>query len=210
MAKETCTNCYVKLPGAVSFCPNCDRPTRHATDAERLDWDVNQWRAHVDRSGIAEMHSNGGSVGSASPVGVIVATAPPFPAPIAAVPKVAAPIDDAPAPAARGSKPKPRRAPRVKLPRPRLHRAKAPQAEPDVVIVLDADHEFAYRACSTCHDTDWIVRTNRNDDGTWNYWCVRCSRLFKTEIKLRYGVKPFLSAGVVIGGLTAASMLMLR
>ena len=95
---------------------------------------------------------------------------------------------------------------------PKIHAPKLrrPRRERDVVIDLDNDHEFAYRACATCHEIDWIVRTTRNDDETWNYWCVRCSRLFKTEIKIHHAIKPFLSAGLVVGGLTAASLLMLH
>jgi uncharacterized Zn finger protein (UPF0148 family) len=50
MAKESCPNCATKLIEPVSFCPTCDRPTRHASDAELLDWDLKQWRAHVDKS----------------------------------------------------------------------------------------------------------------------------------------------------------------
>jgi len=104
--------------------------------------------------------------------------------------------------------PRHRRSPRIHLPR-RTRKERA-LPEPEAVVDHDADHPFVYLACATCHAKDWIVRTTRNEDGTWNYWCVRCSRAFKTETKLRNALKPFLSAGIVVGGVTAASMLMLR
>ncbi len=207
MAKETCTNCYIKLPGAVSFCPNCERPTRHATDAQMLDWDLKQWRAHTGRSESVQQGANGARV-AATAVTAVASMAPPV---LIAQPMK---VEKAGLTEAQASNEAPngtngRHKPRIAIRKPRLPR-RTPKPEPDVVIDLDADHEFAYRACATCEATDWIVRTTRNDDETWNYWCVRCSRAFKTEIKLRYAVKPFLSAGIVVGGLTAASMLMLR
>ncbi|TMK17121.1 MAG: hypothetical protein E6G68_09120 [Actinobacteria bacterium] len=168
MAKETCTICEHRLPAPVAFCPSCDQPTRHATDADRLEWDLRTWRAHVDRS-VAD--------GVNAAAAVMVAEAP---------------------------------ATHLAPPAPVIEAVTPARAGVNQVIDLDRDHEFAYRACATCHETDWVLRTSRNDDGTRNYWCVRCSRSFKTEIRIPQALKPFLSAGVVLGGITAASLLMLR
>jgi hypothetical protein len=201
MPKETCPNCATKFSEPVSFCPTCDRPTRHANDAERLDWDLKQWRAHVDKSASVGTVRDSDVRGSRG--GVIVASAekpvPPVARPAAVESRPGAPVQPRRA----------RRPSRMGSAKLRLARRKE-RAEPDVVIDLDADNAFAYRACATCQATDWIIRTNRNDDGTWNYWCVRCSRTFKTENKLHQAVKPFVSAGAVVGGLVAASILILH
>jgi hypothetical protein len=204
MAKESCTSCERRLPEPVAFCPSCDQPTRHATDADRVDWDVRTWRAHVDRSFAAGVNPGTAVMVAEAPVERIVAAS------------------TAPAPV---SLPRPERvlyvvAPRVEVepavvpapaePRKKPRRSRRGRTADEPVIDLDRDHEFAYRACVTCHANDWVVRTSRNDDETWNYWCVRCSRAFKTEIRIPQALKPFLSAGVVLGGITAASLLILR
>jgi hypothetical protein len=203
MPKETCPNCATKMSEPVSFCPTCDRPTRHANDAERLDWDLKQWRTHVGKSAAAGPLSDDAVRGSRG--GVIVASAekpvPPVARPAAVVLRPDAPVQPRRTVARRPS--------RIDAAKQRLARRKD-RKEPPVVIDLDADNAFAYRACATCQATDWIIRTNRNDDGTWNYWCVRCSRTFKTENKLHQAVKPFASAGAVVGGLIAASILILH
>lgn len=181
MAKEICPNCATKMSEPVSFCPTCDRPTRHAGEAELLAWDLKQWRSHVDRSVAA------GKIPTAPPQGMGSGRSMTG---VAERPEATIVLPAARTPR---SKPEPER-----------------REKQDIVIDLDHDNAFAYRACVTCQATDWIVRTTRNDEGTWNYWCVRCSRAFKTEVKLRNAVKPFLSAGIVVGGLAAASILMLR
>jgi hypothetical protein len=76
------------------------------------------------------------------------------------------------------------------------------------VIVLDADHEFVYTSCTCCERADWIVRTGRNEDKSYNYWCVRCSRSFKTDARLRHGLKPFVAAGSVVGTIAAFSLVL--
>jgi len=167
MAKNLCTSCERKLPGPVAFCPACDQPTVHATDAERLEWDLRRWRAHVDRA-----------VASGLPMGSVALAEAPAP-----VFERAALDEGAPA----------------------LERAPAPERAP-----ADPKSEFSYRACVTCERTDWIVRTTRNEDGTWNHWCVRCSRSFKTDVRLHQALKPFVSAGAVVGGIVAASLLLLH
>jgi hypothetical protein len=182
MAKEICTDCSAKLAQPVPFCPSCGRPTRYADDSERLEWDLGQWRAHVDRSIAAGLNPSGVAVG------------------------FGAHASAAPAPRAR-PEPVPPPAPVAK---PRIVVAEPERAGWATPAEPDRDDEFAYRACSTCSASDWIVRNGRNDDETWNYWCVRCSRSFKTEIKLPHALKPFVGSGVVLGGLTAASMLLFR
>ena len=203
MAKELCGSCEARLATPVSFCPSCERPTRHATDAERVDWDLRQWRAHVDRSVAAGADPRGGAL-------TAVAFEPaPHPVRAAVLEPAREPVraEAAPEQTSWG-----RTGPALRVRMPRIHAPKLrrPRREPDLVIDLDRDHEFAYRACATCEDTDWVLRTTRNDDETWNYWCVRCSRSFKTEVKIRQAIKPFLSAGIVLGGITAASLLMLH
>ena len=181
MAKDLCTSCERKLPGPVAFCPSCDQPTRHANDAQRLEWDLRRWRSHVDRA-----------VGGTPATSVALAEAP-APDPItAAVTAVAPEIDPI----------------RLVETVPSEPTAVTPAAEPAPDV--DPANEFAYRACVTCGKTDWIVRTTRNEDGTWNHWCVRCSRAFKTEVRIPHALKPFLSAGAVVGGIVAASLLMLH
>ena len=237
MSKETCSNCYVKLAQPVSFCPSCERPTPHATDAERLDWDLKQWRSHVDRSVAAGMNPTGTAVGFGAGGSVAVASAPqpspevrqapapavkprivPMPAPqsrflrllrAAAKPpeaRVEAPAAPAPQPQPVVESPKPERAPKLK----KVRREKKSRRSPGPAVERDRDNEFAYDRCATCSEKDWIVRYSRNDDETWNYWCVRCSRSFKTEVKLRHALKPLMSSGVVVGGLAAASLLLFR
>jgi hypothetical protein len=197
MAKETCRSCDARLTGPTSFCQTCGQPTHYASDSERLEWDLKQWRKHVDRS-VA-----GGVNPSGHPNGHRSATA------VATVSRAV----ESRAEASRGSERPPSEpsvpAHRVRLPKVRRERPARPPEPRERVIDLDADM-FAYRVCPTCDAADWIVRTNRNPDETWNYWCVRCSRSFKTELRLPLAWKPFLSAAIVIGGLLAASFLMLR
>lgn len=201
MAKELCESCAAKLAGPDAFCPSCGRPTRHASDAERLEWDLAQWRAHVDRSVAV-------GVRPASGVATRVADAPVARTVVRAAPEVAPEVARAAeAPAAAERRPRRRSSipkPHVPRPRLRLRRARAESVE----TISDADNPFAYRACVTCEKRDWIVRTTRNDDKTYNYWCVRCSRSFKSELRLRHAIKPFLSSGVVLGGIAALSVLM--
>jgi hypothetical protein len=225
MAKEICPNCATKLSEPSSFCPTCDRPTRHANDAERLDWDLRQWRAHVDKSvaagvvpGAQALRASGGVIVAfpEKPLAPVVRPSMIQPRTQQIVERVAesrvaeAPVAAAPAPEApKVSQKEPRRS-RAHVAKSRLPKMKREPKRAEVVDDVDPDNAFAYRACSTCQETDWIVRTKRNEDETWNYWCVRCSRSFKTDVKLSQAVKPFLFSGAVVGGLAAASILMLR
>ncbi len=175
MAKETCWNCSAKLATRPPFCPNCGQPTKHATGTERLDFDLRRWREHV---------ANGGAARPTTRVveRPLVSTAP----------RPAA-IKDAPAKERRQMS-----LPTFRLPKLRFPKVRARDAAPPEEIVIDVDDPFAYQACATCGERDWILRSSRNDEGTFNYWCVRCSRAFKTSVRLPHGPKPFIAAAVVL------------
>ena len=197
MAKEICPNCNAKLTGRAAFCPVCSRPTSHATDAERMDWDLGQWRRHVERS-VAN--------GSAAAV-TVTAPAPRAeraPAPDLLVVRAPEPVAEQPAREKR--EPRGLRLPKLPKPAPRL--PARTRSDEDRVIVLDSDHAFMYTTCTSCERTDWIVRYGRNEDGTYNYWCVRCSRSFKTDARLSHALKPFLASASVIGALSALTIIM--
>jgi hypothetical protein len=186
MAKETCWNCSAKMAAPVPFCPTCGQPTRHATDSDRLDFDLRQWRAHLERGG-----ANGGSSRPSTRVADRPAVA-------AAVARSATPaVTDAPKKKSRHIAMPTLRLPTLRLPKMRSRDPGTGER------VLDLDDPFAYTECATCQERDWILRGSRNDDGTFNYWCVRCSRSFKTSYRLAHGPKPFVAAGVVLAILVA-------
>jgi hypothetical protein len=197
MAKELCDGCSAKLTGSGASCPSCGRPTRHATDADRLEWDLQQWRSHVERSVEA-----GGT--STSSVATRLADPPAARTPVRPAIEVARRAE---APSVEERPRRRRSIPKPHISRPRL-RGRRARTEPALDTLVDADNPFAYRACATCGERDWVVRTTRNDDKTFNYWCVRCSRSFKSELRIRHAIKPFLSGGVVLGGIAALSVLM--
>jgi hypothetical protein len=184
MRKETCWNCSQRMSEPVAFCPTCGQPTRHATDADRLDFDLRQWRSHVERSS-----TTGNGKTSSAPARAGVATAirrEPFAPP-------------APAENERRAPAKKKR--RFTMPVIRLPKLRPPRRRPRVEhreVRLDEDDPFAYNACATCGAVDWILRGRQNDDGTYPYWCVRCSRSFKTTVRLAHGPKPFIAAGTVV------------
>ncbi len=175
MAKELCQSCSARLPKKVSFCPACSRPTPRATEAELLEWDLGQWRQHLDRS-----------AASAGPTTATVTRRP-----VALAPNPDLVVIRRPA------APKSKRS-RRSIPRMRLRLPSFARESEDRVIVLDSENPFAYTACTSCERDDWILRTGRNEDETFNYWCVRCSRSFKSDARLRHAMKPFVAAGSVI------------
>jgi len=61
---------------------------------------------------------------------------------------------------------------------------------------------FAYRACARCGRADWIIRTGKDEVGAWRYWCVRCSRAFTTDVRLRHAIKPFAVSAAILLALT--------
>lgn len=217
MAKETCPNCNARLPRAASFCPTCERPTRYATPEELKEHDVRTWRAHRERSASGDWH-NGSAVALYEP-GTVEGYQPSA-APAPAI-RIEHPLADEPAPrhrvlrsakteSVRAAKPAEPTAAKTRR-RIRLPKASFPKAETgDRVINLDTDNPFAYSSCTECARTDWIVRTKHNEDGTWMYWCVRCSRSFKSDVRIENAAKPFMAAGSVIGFIVAASQLILR
>lgn len=236
MAKEICASCDAKLPAPVSFCPSCEHPTRYASDPERLDWDLKQWRSHVDRSVARGMNPTGAAVGFGDGGSVAVAQhaqpevpvtpdakprSVPMPAPqsrFLRLYRTSAPAE----PVIQGAPESPAAQPMVEAanvearkparePKPkkiRFKRAERTRPETPPAMERDRDNEFAYQRCATCNEDDWIVRYGRNEDETYKYWCIRCSRSFKTELKLRQAIKPLFSSGVVIGGLIVASLLL--
>ncbi|MGH2726968.1 MAG: hypothetical protein ACRDKS_08320, partial [Actinomycetota bacterium] len=171
-------------PKRVPFCTVCSRPTLHASKAELLEWDLEQWRSHRDRS-----VANGKS--ASSQVAVRTVAIAPNPG-LQVFRRTAAP--------AKTKKPRP------SMPKLRLRLPSVGREPADRVIVLDSDDPFSYIACTVCERDDWILRTGRNEDRTYNYWCVRCSRSFKTDARLRHGMKPFIAAGSVIGTLGVLSV----
>ncbi|MGH2793203.1 MAG: hypothetical protein ACRDKG_02760 [Actinomycetota bacterium] len=200
MAKEICPNCDAKLTQRVSFCPNCSRPTQHASEAEHLDWDLRQWRSHVEKSVVAGSPARPPVVlGS-----VAVDEARTRPDPDLHVVVRPDPVVEP----RRSEKGRKLRMPAIPKPDLRMPGRRRPEHEEDRVIVLDADHSFVYTACTSCERADWVVRTRRNEDDTYNYWCVRCSRSFKTDAKIRQAIKPFLTAGSIIGALATLSLVM--
>jgi hypothetical protein len=210
VAKEICSNCNAKMTRPVSFCPGCSRPTEHASQSELLEWDLGQWRRHVDQA-VASGQAKPASVPLRSVVAVeeriparVVEREPAVAPPTTRTPKVErASRVRAPKPARR-KRPEKIATPKVKRPK----RRRPESTERDRVIVLDADSAFVYTSCTSCERADWIIRTKRNEDETYNYWCVRCSRSFKTDARLRHGLKPFLSSGLVIGALATLSIVM--
>lgn len=211
MAKEICPNCNAKMSEPVSFCPTCSRPTGHASESELLEWDLGQWRRHKERS----VSSSVGKLKSVTLSSVAVAE-PEEPPVVRSAPRVAQYPRVAPEPRVVSDRLEAvgERAPRIRRPRMTVPRLRLPirrRSEPielDRVIVLDADNAFVYTSCTSCERADWIVRTTRNEDGTHNYWCVRCSRSFKTDARLRHGWKPFVASGSVIGALATLSIVM--
>lgn len=220
--KELCHSCSAKLSGRVSFCPKCGRPTPHASHQEVLDFEKSQWRSHLERTQAVR-----GAGGSAA--GTMVAARP-----VEAAPSIITRPAPRPAPAPERPRREPKQR-RVKEPRQKTPRTKAPRTtaapktkerrfhfalpkvrllpkiEPreqeDRVIDLEVDPAFVYTACTTCQRADWIMRTTQNEDRSWNYWCVWCSKSFKTDLKLPFGNKPFIAAGVVVALLVVASLL---
>jgi hypothetical protein len=176
MRKETCWNCSTRMTEPVAFCPTCGQPTRHATDADRMEYDLKQWRSHVDRA------ANGGKgrqVTPAAPRAGVATT-------VREKPFVTPP----PQPKRR------RKMPALRVPKLRMPRRPARVEHRE--IHLDADDPFAYTACVSCGATDWILRGSQNDDGTFKYWCLRCSRAFKTTVRIAHGRKPFIAAATVV------------
>jgi hypothetical protein len=198
VSKEICSNCNAKMTQPVSFCPGCARPTEHASPSELVEWDLSQWRRHVDQA-VAIGDTNPASVSLRSVVAVEERVAPIVERELVVSPSAS-------------STPKIERVPRVRAPKParrgRTGRRRPEPQERDRVIVLDAESAFVYTSCTSCERADWIIRTNHNEDDTYNYWCVRCSRGFKTDARLRHGLKPFLSSGLVIGALATLSIVM--
>jgi hypothetical protein len=190
----------------LSFCPECGHPTAYATGEEERAWDLAQWRAHRD----------GASKAATLPAPAVIRKAAPRRAKAERDAAAPSPVTEV-----NGATPSRRKAhlpadrARTRMARPRLKPFFAKLAarvrvteNGHRVIHLDGDNPFAYTACPTCARTDWTLRTGRNDDATWGYWCVRCSRSFKTEYRLAHGPKPFVTALVIVATLVALTYLL--
>lgn len=201
MGAFVCSNCDTKIRNRISFCPECGRPTPFASEEETMRWDLDQWRSYRDRRAADARPTTSVSqvaVGAGRPAAPRVQHQRPT--------------------TARRERPEVRQqeASRVRVERrlrlgPLLERLRSLRSESSnghQVIDLDHDDPFAYTACVTCQRTDWVLRTRRNGDGTWNYWCIRCSRSFKTEVRLPHGVKPFITSALILGLLAAMPYLL--
>jgi hypothetical protein len=192
--KIKCTSCDTRLEGRPAFCARCGEPTQWATAEDRRQHDLEKWRRHA-----------------AQVRGDVHASAPRIPASVAAVTdprvQVVEEREDVHTVKRRSwPEPKmPRRAPepkRERAPRPSIaDRLKAlfkRDDRPAPVIDLDSDSMSAPSACVTCQKNDWIIRTGRNEDDSFRYWCIRCSRAFKSDLRLAHARLPFIVAGSIL------------
>jgi hypothetical protein len=215
MKAFACGSCDAKIKALVSFCPSCGEPTHLATPDELREWDLGKWRASREKQA-AVAHASVSAV--ASPNGRVSATLPAggqyTPQPPATEHR---PTRERHSPARTAtnrrtaSVPRTRRSPGTAtakhknglLARVRVRRdeARAHTAE------LDRNDPFIYFACTHCERTDWLLRTGRNEDGTWRYWCVRCSKSFKSDAWIDHGRKPFVVSGVIFATLITLTSL---
>lgn len=207
MAAYLCSSCDYKYKDAVPFCPRCEQPTPFATVDEVRQWDLDQWRRHQAESSVAATGGSG-TVLPHPPVRVAGESGAqrfdqphrpdphrveaPHAEPLRAVP----PREAGPRRKARGHDVS---RSRFRLPLPRKDDDVALEARLRAVVQSPQDYQFIYEACTSCDRTDWILRTGRNEDESYNYWCVRCSRSFKTDLRLPHGRKPFITAGSILG-----------
>jgi hypothetical protein len=180
MKRMACMSCDAKLDGEAHFCVRCGEPTGYATHDERVRHDLETWRAHRDgvmaSHHLPEARSRGGATETAA--------RRPAAAEQAARSERSQRAHRVP------------RMPRVKLrvPRPR------PQAQtsPTATSADDASDRYTYRSCSRCERSDWLIRTGKDEVGAWKYWCVRCSRAFTSELRLKHAVKPFAVSAAIL------------
>ncbi len=168
-----CRSCELVIKEVVAFCPRCGRPTAHASPDEVREFELTQWRQH---------QSGETRTAAGAPAREVTPHA-----------KVA--VVHTRRPTSKTSKPKRDRSRGRK--QPSALQAVLKQREPEPTPV-DPDDPFHYTACTSCSKTDWLLRTGRNEDETWRYWCVRCSRSLKTDALIPHGRKPFLAAGGVL------------
>jgi hypothetical protein len=78
----------------------------------------------------------------------------------------------------------------------------------EVPPTVNSDDPFAYRACVSCDRVDWLMRTRRDEEGRWKYWCVRCSRGFASDVWISRALKPFVAAAAIL--LVPIALVMVR
>lgn len=167
----------------VAFCLRCGRPTPLATVEQVTEWELEQWRRHARPDAQAQ-------AGTTPSPGAVVAPA---------ATRVVAERLPEPVSSRNPVTTAPRRGPSRRSPIAGLaSRISSKRTATGRVAPSDPDSEFHYTACTSCERTDWIIRTGRNEDGSWRYWCVRCSRSFKTDALLRHGAKPFVAGGSIL------------
>ena len=177
-----------------------------------MEWDIQQWRNHRDQSEKQVVSAKPATISAAM---ILPGNAPGLPARPEPSIHAATPTTVRHArrshegrdrrPAGRQLTPlAPKRAP-VNRPSPakrlRASISRRRQAKAMSAVTIDLTTEFAYESCVSCGTTGWILRTGHNEDGTWRYWCVRCSRAFKTPVRLAHGRWPFVVSGFLLGGL---------
>lgn len=210
-----CRFCDAKIDGKPSFCARCGEPTQWASAEDRTKHDLEKWRRHRDQSevvaaarpsprvqetllgGRGKASENGGAAtGTMAPHAIRRRSRPD------ARNRPTAPVGAETRERERRTRPKRPLMSRLRGRESivsRLRRGEKPaSAEPERVIDLDADNPFAYSACASCHKTDWIIRTGKAEDGAFRYWCLRCSRGFKSDVRLAHARLPFVVGGSIL------------
>jgi hypothetical protein len=189
----SCRSCEARIEGRPSFCARCGEPTQFATAEERTQHDLEKWRnrtqaeqASVLRTPASVMHAMGGAL----PEQDISPTREDRHAPRVTRRR---PRREIPAVIARAKEDLPAR-----MKKARSIRRGGVRTEPAHVIDLEHDALSAPAACVRCDRTDWLVRTGQNEDGSFRYWCLRCSRAFKSDLRITHARKPFVVSGSIL------------
>jgi hypothetical protein len=193
MRGKSCRSCEGRIDGTPSFCPRCGVPTEFASADERTHYDLANWR----RNSLQARDDGAPSPARRIPDSVRAATGQ-------------ATLDTAPTygtPHATRRARRPVRS-RARAPFARYRKAAAGTDDAAVenghgvesadIVELDKHDAFAYRACVRCHKVDWLLRTGTSEDGRFRYWCMRCSRSFKSEVRLPHARKPFVVSGSIL------------
>lgn len=207
MRGSACIDCGQKMKRPASFCPRCGHPTQSASPDELRAYEIERWRAHRSDSAANE-RANGARVAPPLPwrrPAEIDVTDAAMAEPAREEPHVVHRRSSPTRKPAAKSASKPARATREKLPKIRLKpslskRAERPEPEPQFTGLPE---ELVWHACPSCDRGDWLVRTGREEDGSWRYWCFRCSRNFKSDVRIVHGRKPFVTAGSILTFLAA-------
>lgn len=201
MRAWTCQSCDRKARQEPALCPGCGQPTPWATFEQRTEWEIRRWR--VAREGKTAL-AVGSEPAHAPRTTTAIETAPREPeSETRTVPAEAASTHrPEPTPARRPSRKLFRRGPeqRVKRPRRVINVAKD---DPGHLHGIDYDNITAHTACVRCRRADWVVRGRRNSDRSWDYWCLRCGRSFKSDLRIAYAWRPIAAAATLVGALAA-------